>query len=143
MLFISNFWWRSWYICHCDCSFQWYWQLFRHQAKCPIQKYIFLMKMMGLLPTYFQMGKINKVKDKQKKIHIKFENPPDGKCADGAAGNDKQLIFLISFMEWINLLITVLIFLHIYKNHLHSKVCHFNKWRCAAVASKRCESFFN
>lgn len=57
------------------------------------------MKMMGLLPTYFQMGKINKVKDKQKKIHIKFENPPDGKCADGAAGNDKQLIFLISFME--------------------------------------------
>ena len=57
------------------------------------------MKMMGLLPTYFQMGKINKVKDKQKKIHIKFENPPDGKCADGAAVNDKQLIFLISFME--------------------------------------------
>ena len=39
--------------------------------------------------AYFQIGKINKIKDKKKEINIKFENPLLGNCANGASVNDK------------------------------------------------------
>ena len=55
-------------------------------------------------PTYFQIGKINKIKDKKKEINIKFENPLLGNCANGASVNDKtgHLLDKLYGIKWPN-----------------------------------------